>query len=154
MGTYKAADGNEYDTYRWALVLHPITVTLSVMKKENVPLRPHRIKVIFENLDWNQIEWGADFVKVNQIEYKIEKLFWVPISKQKQKPPSSHLTEVSSLPTTSTTTSTATTTITNTFNNNNKFQLNNPNTVPLPSPPPPAATILNPSFTPKFGATR
>jgi hypothetical protein len=86
MGTYKAPDGNEYDTYRWALVLNPYTVTLSVMKIENVPLQPHRIKVIFENLDWNQIEWGANFVKVNNVEYKLEKLFWFPISKQKPKP--------------------------------------------------------------------
>lgn len=86
MGTYKAADGNEYDTYRWALVLNPFTVTLSVLKVENVPLQPHRIKVIFENLDWNRIEWGANFVKVNNVEYKLEKLFWFPISKQKQSP--------------------------------------------------------------------
>jgi len=55
----------DYDLYRFSEVLNPFTIDNDYMRLNSAPLKENgNIKVIFEELDWSDFEWGTDFVDI------------------------------------------------------------------------------------------
>ncbi|XP_049851518.1 uncharacterized protein LOC126326132 [Schistocerca gregaria] len=70
-----------YDTYRWSKVLSPTEKTREWYSKNEVPLNEPHIQVLASGLDWSQIVWTERSVRINNVEYSVNKLFWIQIHK-------------------------------------------------------------------------
>jgi len=63
----------EYETFRFSEVLDPITKDNDFMLENTIPLQENYVKVIFDKLDWHEMEWGENslLVKTQDIKSKI-----------------------------------------------------------------------------------
>lgn len=75
-GTLKEGD-KVYDAYRWAKVKNPMQKSREWMRDNPIPLKESEIEIIKDGLDWSQIEWGTNYVRVDGVNYNIKKLFWI-----------------------------------------------------------------------------
>lgn len=68
-----------YDVYTFAEVLGPQALDAAATKKAGVPLPRHRVRVLHERLDWEEIAWGKASVRVRSAaEYALARMQWVP----------------------------------------------------------------------------
>lgn len=62
------------DTYRWVRVLNPRQLDSSAMAQLDVPLPADYIEVIEDDLDWSEIEWGPNTIRVRSNEYRLRSI--------------------------------------------------------------------------------
>lgn len=69
--------GQQYDTYRFALVSNPTPKSRSWHSSHTVPLAPEHAKPLQTNLDWSQIVWGPANVTILGTVYPLKRIFWI-----------------------------------------------------------------------------
>ena len=65
----------EYETYKIAEVLDPITKDNDFMREEKIPLNDKYVKVIFNMVDWHDLLWGENSLKIKDFEINGIKCF-------------------------------------------------------------------------------
>lgn len=61
---------NGVQSYRWAECLHPSTPV------KTAPLEPTELSVLYDDLQWEEIHWGAVTMQVRDQLYKPTSVFW------------------------------------------------------------------------------
>jgi len=77
MGQKRGANG-VYDTYRLSQVLRAQTMDRRAMESKGVPLPLEHIKVLHEDVDWEELNWGPCFLRVRGTEYPLVRLQFLP----------------------------------------------------------------------------
>jgi len=77
-GSKKGTDGVAFDKYTLSQVLRPHSMDRRETEKDGVPLPARRLKVLHEDLDWEEIVWGPCFVRVRGAEYPVVRLQFMP----------------------------------------------------------------------------
>lgn len=70
-------NGQQYDTYRFALVKEPTLKTRSWHTSQSVPLSSDHATPVHSHLDWSQIVWGPAVVTINGSSYPLKRIFWI-----------------------------------------------------------------------------
>ena len=65
----------EYETYKIAEVLDPITKDNDFMREEKIPLNDKYVKVIYNMVDWHDLLWGENSLKIKDFEINGIKCF-------------------------------------------------------------------------------
>jgi len=65
----------EYETYKIAEVLDPISKDNDFMREEKVPLDEKYVKVIYNMVDWHDLLWGENCLKIKDFEINGIKCF-------------------------------------------------------------------------------
>ena len=65
----------EYETYKIAEVLEPITKDNDFMREEKIPLNDKYVKVIYNMVDWHDLLWGENSLKIKDFEINGIKCF-------------------------------------------------------------------------------
>ena len=65
----------EYETYKIAEVLDPIEKDNDFMREEKIPLDDKYVKVIFNMVDWHDLLWGENSLKIKDFEINGLKCF-------------------------------------------------------------------------------
>ena len=65
----------EYETYKVAEVLDPIPKDNDFMREEKVPLDDKYVKVIYNMVDWHDLLWGENCLKIKDFEINGIKCF-------------------------------------------------------------------------------
>ena len=65
----------EYETYKIAEVLDPIQKDNDFMREEKVPLDDKYVKVIYNMIDWHDLLWGENCLKIKDFEINGIKCF-------------------------------------------------------------------------------
>lgn len=71
------AKGQQYDTYRFALVNNPTPKSRSWHTSHTVPLTADHAKPVQTQLDWSQIVWGPANVTILGTVYPVKRIFWI-----------------------------------------------------------------------------
>jgi hypothetical protein len=65
----------EYETYKIAEVLDPIEKDNDFMREEKIPLDDKYVKVLFNMVDWHDLLWGENSLKIKDFEINGIKCF-------------------------------------------------------------------------------
>lgn len=65
------------DTYRWARVRDPRQLDAAVMSLLDVPLPDSFVEEIETDLDWSEIEWGPNSIRVRGVEYRLRSILFI-----------------------------------------------------------------------------
>ena len=65
----------EYETYKIAEVLDPIEKDNDFMREEKIPLDDKYVKVLFNMVDWHDLLWGENCLKIKDFEINGIKCF-------------------------------------------------------------------------------
>jgi len=58
---------NEFETFSFSELLNPIEKDNDYMNKNNVPLSPENVQILFDKLDFQDIEFGETFLKIKDM---------------------------------------------------------------------------------------
>jgi len=68
----------EYDTYRLSQVPRASSMDRRAMEAKGVPLPAETVKVLHDDLDWEECTWGPCFLRVRGLEYPLVRLQFMP----------------------------------------------------------------------------
>ncbi|KAJ0502258.1 putative histone deacetylation protein Rxt3 [Helianthus annuus] len=68
-------NNNMMDVFRWSLCKKPLPQTL--MRSIGIPLPPEHLKVLEENLDWEDIQWSQTGVWISGKEYPLSRVHFL-----------------------------------------------------------------------------
>lgn len=64
-----------HDTFKWAKVCPSAIFNTP----STTPLPREHVEVIFDDLDWDEIEWGPTSVRIRGCEYEVQTVLFKPI---------------------------------------------------------------------------
>mmetsp|Transcript_36913 Transcript_36913/g.61169 ORF Transcript_36913/g.61169 Transcript_36913/m.61169 type:complete len:322 (-) Transcript_36913:240-1205(-) len=76
-GTKKGCNGS-YDTYTLSQVRRAQLMDRRAMETKGVPLPAEHVKVLHEDVDWEEFSWGPCFLRVRGVEYPLVRLQYMP----------------------------------------------------------------------------
>lgn len=81
------------DTYRWARVLNPRQLDVTAMSLLQVPLPNDCVEELELDLDWSEIEWGQNTIRVRGNEYSLRSIQFVKTHRPSSTEPVSRFEE-------------------------------------------------------------
>lgn len=62
------------DTYRWVRVLNPRRLDFAALAELDVPLPERFVEPVEDDLDWSEIEWGQNTIRIRGNEYHLRSI--------------------------------------------------------------------------------
>lgn len=69
-----------FDTYSFSQVLSPHDMDRRALEAHGVPLPAEQVKVLHSDVDWEELEWGPCYLRLQGIEYPLVRLQYVPLT--------------------------------------------------------------------------